>query len=77
MSTTGKRKYVFVVIQASDVKKFVLLDLIGGTLLFYALKFPLHSVVAASLGSMAGSMLLRRTWPKKRRPGYRTRYRST
>lgn len=61
-----RKRYVFVTIRLSEVKKFVMIDLIGGTALYYALKFPLHSVILASAGSMVGPMIFRRTYKRNR-----------
>lgn len=64
-----KRHIVIVVVpvSASAIGKFVLIDIIGGTALYYLLKAPLHSVLAATLGSMAGPMLIRRSLDRPRK----------
>jgi hypothetical protein len=53
--------FVFVVIPLSEVKKFLIIDIIGGTALYYALKLPFHSVIAATAGSMIGPLLIRQS----------------
>ncbi|WP_173275607.1 hypothetical protein [Paenibacillus sp. NEAU-GSW1] len=45
----------------SEIKKFVLIDFIASTVIYYALKIPSHSIVAAMVGSFAGPMLIRQT----------------
>ncbi|MFF2479540.1 hypothetical protein [Paenibacillus sp. NPDC058071] len=49
-----KRKYIFIVIPMSEIKKTVMLDFIASTAVFHMVKFSMHSYAAA----MAGSMLL-------------------
>ncbi|QYR23219.1 hypothetical protein KZ483_10025 [Paenibacillus sp. sptzw28] len=58
--------FVFVVIPLSEIKKFVVIDIIGGTVLYYALKLPFHSVIAATAGSMVGPLLIRRSLKRNR-----------
>ncbi|RED66265.1 hypothetical protein [Cohnella lupini] len=53
------RGFVVIVIPLSEVKKFIAIDLVGGTLLYYLLKLPLHSMIAATAGSMVGPYLIR------------------
>ncbi|RAP73408.1 hypothetical protein [Paenibacillus montanisoli] len=64
----SKQDFVMVVVPFSEIKKFFLIDIVGGTLLYYTIKLPLHSVAAAMLGSMVGPLLIRRTLrtPRKR-----------
>jgi hypothetical protein len=56
-----RQAFVCVVIPMSEVRKFVAIDLIGGTILYYGLKFSVHSVIAAMAGSMIGPLLVRRS----------------
>lgn len=60
----SKRKVVIIVISPAGIKKFVAIDLVAGTLLYYAIKLPLHSMIAAMIGSMVGPMLIRRAIDK-------------
>jgi hypothetical protein len=55
----GKQTFVFVVIPMSEVKKFVAIDLIGSTIVYYAMKFSLHSVIVATAGSFIAPMLVK------------------
>ncbi|WP_308637163.1 hypothetical protein [Paenibacillus silvisoli] len=68
MRLRSKNEIIVVVVPISEIKKFVLIDIVGGTLLYYTIKLPLHSVAAAMIGSMIGPMLIRRTLrtPRKR-----------
>lgn len=52
---------VFVAIPLSEIKKFILIDLVAGYIIYFAIKFPFHSLIAASAGSMFGPMLIRRS----------------
>jgi hypothetical protein len=63
----NKRGFVVIVIPLSEVKKFIAIDLVGGTLLYYVLKLPLHSVYAAMAGSMVGPYLIRLSVKRNRR----------
>ncbi|NBD27175.1 hypothetical protein [Paenibacillus glycinis] len=58
---------VVVVVPFSEIKKFVVIDIVGGTVLYYMLLLPLHSVLAAMTGSMVGPLLIRRTLKKRPR----------
>lgn len=64
ISLASKRKVVIIVISPAGIKKFVAIDLVAGSLLYYAIKIPLHSMVAAMIGSMIGPMLIRRVVDK-------------
>ncbi|SFJ73906.1 hypothetical protein SAMN02799624_05758 [Paenibacillus sp. UNC496MF] len=63
----SKQEFVVVVVPLSEIKKIVAIDIVGGTALYYLIKFPLHSVLWAMAGSMAGPMLIRLSLRK--RPG--------
>jgi hypothetical protein len=55
-----KQDFVVVVVPFSEIKKLVAIDIVGGTVLYYMLKLPLHSSVFASMiGSMVGPILIR------------------
>lgn len=56
-----KSEILVVVVPKAEVKKFILIDMIGGTALYWALLIPLHSLLAATGGSMIGPYLIRRT----------------
>ena len=62
----NSQSFVMVVIPLSGIKKFVLIDLVAGTAIYYLLMLPLHSFLAASAGSMIGPMLIRQTLKYRR-----------
>ncbi|MBM7567530.1 hypothetical protein [Paenibacillus sacheonensis] len=62
-----KQEFVVVVIPMSEIRKFVVIDIVGGTALYYMLLVPLHSVIAAMTGSMIGPLLIRRSLRKRPR----------
>ncbi|MBP3966050.1 hypothetical protein [Paenibacillus lignilyticus] len=57
----SKQEFIVVVVPMSEIKKFVVIDIIGGTVLYYLIKLPLHSFYAAMVGSAVGPMLIRRS----------------
>lgn len=57
----AKQDFVVVVIPISEIKKFIAIDIIGGTALFYMIKLPLHSVLAGMIGSMIGPLIVRKS----------------
>lgn len=63
-----KQAFVFVAIPISEIKKFILIDLVAGYIIYFAIKFPLHSFIIASAGSTLGPMLIRRSmkWAQSR-----------
>ncbi|MFC5650277.1 hypothetical protein ACFPYJ_14290 [Paenibacillus solisilvae] len=63
---SNSQTFVMVVIPLSEVKKFVIIDLAAGTAIYYLLKLPLHSFLAASAGSMVGPLLIRQTLKLRR-----------
>jgi hypothetical protein len=54
-----KREFVVVVVPFSEIKKFIAIDIVGGTVLYYILKLPFHSVFAPMIGSVVGPILIR------------------
>lgn len=64
-----KKSIIIVVIPVSSagIKKFLLIDVVCGTALYYLFMQPLHSMLAATLGSMAGPILIRRSLERPRR----------
>lgn len=66
----NKQAFVMVVVPISQIKKFVVIDIVGGTVLYYMLELPLHSVLAATVGSIVGPVLIRRSLKS---PGKRNR----
>jgi hypothetical protein len=62
-----RQAFVFVVITMSEVRKFVAIDLIGGTVLYYALNFSFHSIIAATAGSTIGPLLVRYSLKRNRK----------
>lgn len=61
----NKQEILVVVVPLSEIKKFVAIDIVGGTALYYLLKLSLHSMLWAMAGSMAGPMLVRLSLPKR------------
>ncbi|REE83938.1 hypothetical protein A8990_116117 [Paenibacillus taihuensis] len=59
--TTNSQNFIVVVIPLSEIKKFVLIDIIGGTALYYMIRLPMHSVMAGMIGSMIGPFIVRRS----------------
>lgn len=57
----NKESYVFVTIPLSEIKKFILIDFVAGSVIYFAIKFPLHSFIAAYAGSMFGPILIRQS----------------
>jgi hypothetical protein len=55
----AKQEFVVVVIPLYPIKKFFVIDIVGGTVLYYLIKLPLHSVPIAMIGSMVGPMIIR------------------
>lgn len=55
MNKKKQSKYVFYVIKGSTIKKFILLDLVTGTGIYYVLKILYSSMLIASVGSMVGT----------------------
>jgi hypothetical protein len=56
---SAKQEFVVVVIPLYQIKKFFVIDIVGGTVLYYLIKLPLHSVPIAMIGSMVGPILIR------------------
>jgi hypothetical protein len=54
-----KQDFVVVVIPLSEIKKFIAIDIVGGTVLYYLIKLPLHSVFVSTIGSVVGPILIR------------------
>lgn len=54
MKLKKQQPFVFYTIKGSTIKKFLILDCITGTGLYYALKIYSSSVVIGILGSMVG-----------------------
>jgi hypothetical protein len=54
-----KQDFVVVVVPLSEIKKFIAIDIVGGTVLYYLIKFPLHSVFVSTIGSVIGPILIR------------------
>ncbi|MBO7746246.1 hypothetical protein I8J29_18720 [Paenibacillus sp. MWE-103] len=69
----SKQEFVVVVVPLSEIKKFVAIDIVGGTALYYLIKLPLHSVLWAMAGSMAGPMLIRLSLRKRPAPKLKPR----
>ncbi|AZN39049.1 hypothetical protein [Paenibacillus albus] len=63
---TTKQEFVVVVVPMSEIKKFMIIDIIGGTALFYMIKLPLHSVMFGMFGSMLGPLLIRKSLRARR-----------
>lgn len=63
----SKQEFVVVVVPLYEIKKFFIIDIVGGTVLYYMLKLPLHSVYTATIGSMIGPLLIRRTLKSSRK----------
>ncbi|MCM3628641.1 hypothetical protein M3194_14855 [Paenibacillus glycanilyticus] len=57
----NKQRFVMVVIPMSEIKKFILIDVVISTAAYYALVIPFHSIVAATAGSMTLPVVIRRT----------------
>jgi hypothetical protein len=57
----NKQSIVFVTIPLSEIKKFILIDIVAGWVFYFAIKFPFHSLIAASAGSMFGPILIRQS----------------
>jgi hypothetical protein len=57
----NEQAFVFVTITLSDIKKYILIDFVAGWVFYFAIKFPFHSLIAASAGSMFGPMLIRQS----------------
>ncbi|WP_336785519.1 hypothetical protein [Paenibacillus sp. MMO-177] len=45
----------------SEVRKFIIIDIVISTAAYYGLFIPFHSFIAATAGSMTLPMLIRRT----------------
>lgn len=56
-----KERYVMVVIPMTEVKKFILIDILISTAAYYAIAIPFHSIIAATTGSMAVPVVIRKT----------------
>ncbi|OMD91530.1 hypothetical protein BSK49_04395 [Paenibacillus odorifer] len=57
----NKQSIIFVTIPLSEIKKFILIDIVAGWVFYFAIKFPFHSLIAASAGSMFGPILIRQS----------------
>ncbi|KGE16614.1 hypothetical protein [Paenibacillus wynnii] len=55
MKLKKRSKIVFYVIKGSTIKKFLILDLVTGTGIYYALKLIYSSVLIATAGSVIGT----------------------
>jgi hypothetical protein len=51
---------VFVVIKGSTIKRFLLLDMVAGTGIYFALKLVYSSLIIASAGSFIGTAALKK-----------------
>ncbi|GLX67971.1 hypothetical protein [Paenibacillus glycanilyticus] len=63
----NKQEVIVVVIPIAEVKKFILIDVVISTAVYYALVIPFHSFLAATAGSMALPMVIRRTLKHRNR----------
>ncbi|QMV44800.1 hypothetical protein FPL14_29300 [Cohnella cholangitidis] len=50
-----KRKVVLFIIKGTSIQKFVLIDLMLGTGLYYVVKIIYSSVIVATIGSLIGT----------------------
>lgn len=55
MEVSNKRRTVLLVIKRSSIQKFIVIDLILGTGLYYAVKIISSSIIIATVGSMIGT----------------------
>ncbi|MHA7963809.1 hypothetical protein ACX93W_06655 [Paenibacillus sp. CAU 1782] len=53
-------RVVFLVVKGSTIKKFLIVDLIAGTGIYYVLKIVYSSVIIASAGSFIGTATLKK-----------------
>ncbi|UVI33246.1 hypothetical protein [Paenibacillus spongiae] len=60
MKTDKNSQFVVYIIKGSTIKRFLILDLIVGTGIFYVVKFVLSSVLIASVGSIVGTEGIKR-----------------
>ena len=67
MRKRKNNRYIFIVIKGSSLKKFVLLDIVTGTGLYYILKIVGLGIVISSVGSFIGTEGLRK-YSKKKSP---------
>lgn len=57
----GNTDFVFMVITMSDIKKYIMIDIVAGAACYYAILLPFHSTLASMAGSMFAPMLIRRS----------------
>ncbi|ANE47683.1 hypothetical protein SY83_16910 [Paenibacillus swuensis] len=50
---------LIVIVPMSAIKKFVVIDILASTVIYYCIKFPMHSVIAGTIGSITGPILIR------------------
>lgn len=60
----GNHKFVFYTIKVTKLKRFLLLDMMAGTGIYFTVKVVTASVVAGMVGSVIGTEGLKR-WPRK------------
>ncbi|WP_042161720.1 hypothetical protein [Paenibacillus gorillae] len=61
MKSTKQQPYICIFISMSDIKKFIWIDFIASTFIYYALKIPSHSLIAATAGSMVAPIIIRQS----------------
>ncbi|MFB4212617.1 hypothetical protein ACE1TH_11970 [Shouchella sp. JSM 1781072] len=60
----GNHKFVFYTIKVTKLKRFLLLDMVAGTGIYFTVKVVTASVVAGMVGSVIGTEGIKR-WPRK------------
>ncbi|MFS0785278.1 hypothetical protein ABC345_02720 [Shouchella sp. 1P09AA] len=60
----GNHKFVFYTIKVTKLKRFLLLDMVAGTGIYFTVKVVTASVVAGMVGSVIGTEGMKR-WPRK------------
>lgn len=60
VEVSSKRRIVLLVIKRSSIQKFIVIDLILGTGLYYVAKIISSSAIVAAIGSMIGTEALKK-----------------
>lgn len=60
VEVSNKRRIVLLVIKRSSIQKFIVIDLILGTGIFYVAKIISSSAIVATIGSMIGTEAIKK-----------------
>lgn len=57
--------FIFIVIPMSEIKKYIIIELVVGMACYYVIRVSFHSILGAMAGSWFGPLLLRQSFKLK------------